>query len=778
MVFAVAMVPQYLVVRKEVAELTDAHVAHDVSHPGWSFPAVVYSAPAALDLPEKIRIEHAKVRGYTERCPPEAPGEFCAKDGAVIPRGGHFPEGDQPPGKDGWTRPLAFEPVRIGTLIGPEGEIRWHLDVKTAPKLLTDAIMAAEDADFYSHHGVNLKAATRAAWVNLRGGGFRQGASTLTMQMVRMLTQRHERTLGRKLREMAAAFALDSYAGKEGVMQMYLDSPYLGQAGSQSICGFKAAAWYYYGLQPDELSINQAATLAAILPAPGRFAPDKNPDVARQRRDMVLARMREQGYDVDAALAEPVVASPHALPPDRYLAYLQATRIWLEANLDPQVVYGSGLEVWTGLDLVAQERTDKVMEDRVPFLDGAVGRKPGSPLEAASALLDTVTGALVAVYGGDLSLPTDFNRATQARRQPGSSFKPLVYALAFNTPGEGGHSKFTAFHAVPNAPREFEGTGGWKPRNVGGEYSSTTCLANGLAWSQNIATASLLEEVGGPKPLIAFARKLGFDTGGFPEEMGLALGQAEVTPLEMARFAGTVANEGKLAWGSPVVLVRDAAGNVRFQLQPPSEAVLTPEAAALTRDLMRLVIEFGTGGATRGAAGFPGYPGPAMGKTGTTDSEKDLWFVGATPHYAGAVWLGYDQPQRIGAAASDLAAPLWGWWMRALHEGGSLTDEFSGLQLKHRAACRVTGKIPNATCSIVPVPYVDGTAPKGGCSMEHPPPPPEGEELPAGDGIEGETPADGATDPKAAHRHESLWKRKAREAEERAAAAGEAPPTP
>ena len=127
MVFAVAMVPQYLVVRKEVAELTDAHVAHDVSHPGWSFPAVVYSAPAALDLPEKIRIEHAKVRGYTERCPPEAPGEFCAKDGAVIPRGGHFPEGDQPPGKDGWTRPLAFEPVRIGTLIGPEGEIRWHL---------------------------------------------------------------------------------------------------------------------------------------------------------------------------------------------------------------------------------------------------------------------------------------------------------------------------------------------------------------------------------------------------------------------------------------------------------------------------------------------------------------------------------------------------------------------------------------------------------------------------------------------------------------------------
>lgn len=775
MAFAVALVPQYLVVRKEVGELADAHTSHSVSHAGWSFPAVVYSAPAPLDLPEKIRIEHAKVRGYTERCPPQSPGEYCAKGGEVIPRGGHFAEGDQPPGRDGWTRPLAFEPVRIGTLVGPEGEIRWHLDVATAPKLLIDAILAAEDSEFYEHHGVNLKAATRAAWVNLRGGGFRQGASTLTMQMVRMVTQRHERTLGRKLREMAAAYALDSHVGKQGVLQMYLDSPYLGQAGSQSICGFKAAAWYYYGLSPDALSMSQAATLAAILPAPGRFAPDRNPEVAKQRRDMVLGRMAEMGYDVSAALAEPVQATPHPLPEDRYLAYLQATRIWLEANLDPAVVYGAGLEVFTALDVVAQERTDKVMVDRVPFLDAAVGRKPGSPLQAASALLDTVTGALVAVYGGDLSLPTDFNRATQARRQPGSSFKPLVYALAFNTPGEGGHSKFTAFHAVPNAPREFAGTGGWKPRNVGGEYSSTTCLANGLAWSQNIATASLLEEVGGPKPLIALAKKLGFDTRSFPEEMGLALGQAEVTTLEMARFAATVANEGKLASGTPVLLARDAAGEVRFQLGLPSEAVLSPEAAALTRDLMRLVIEFGTGGATRGAAGFPGYQGPAIGKTGTTDSEKDLWFVGATAHYAGAVWLGYDQPQRIGAAASDLAAPLWGWWMRAVHEGGPMTDEFSGTQLKHRGACKVTGKIPNATCPIVPVPYVDGTAPKQGCGMEHPPPPPEGEEPVAGDGIEGEPLPEGAADPKAPHRHESLWKRKAREAEERAAAAGQAP---
>lgn len=761
--------PQYLLVQREVEALADAHRAHEVYHPGWSFPGRVWSAPAPLDLPKELVAAHAKARGYNERCPPQVPGDVCADSGAVIPRGGLFPEGEQPPGLDGWTRPLALEPVRIGTLIGPDGEIRWHLPVSEAPNVLIEAILAAEDDEFYEHHGVNLRSAARAAWINLRGGGYKQGASTLTMQMVRMVTQRRERTMTRKVREMASAFALEGAIGKEGVLQMYLDSPYLGQAGNQSVCGFAAAAWYYYGVEPDGLTLSQAATLAGILPAPGRFAPDRHPEVARERRDLVLRRMAERGWDVAEALAEPVEATPHPLPADRYPAYLQATRVWLEEQLGPEVVYGAGLDVFTALDVVRQERTDALLVDKVRYLEGIIGRRPASPLQAATALIDTRAGTLVAVHGGDLSLPTDFNRATQARRQPGSAFKPLVYALAFNTPGPDGQPKYTAAHAVPNAPREFQGTGGWRPRNVGGEYSSTTCLANGLAWSQNIATASLLEELGGPKPLIALARKLGFDTRAFPEEMGLALGQAETTPLEMARFAATVANDGKLADGSPVLLIKDAAGATRYEHTPPSVAVLTPEAAALTRDLMRLVIEFGTGGASRGAGGFQGYPGPSIGKTGTTDSEKDLWFIGATPTYSGAVWLGYDQPERIGWAASDLAAPLWGWWMRAMHEGLSMKEEFGGVQLAHRAVCKVTGKLPNATCPIVPAPFLPGTVPRQGCGHEHPPPPPETEEG-AEDAPDAE-PAEGA-DP-AAPKHqkrESLWKKRAREAEEKKAA--------
>ena len=318
---------------------------------------------------------------------------------------------------------------------------------------------------------------------------------------------------------------------------------------------------------------------------------------------------------------------------------MQATRAWLEEHLDPTVVYGAGLEVFTALDLVAQARTEKIAKERVPYLERVLGRPTEPALETAMPLLDASTGALVAVYGGTMATSTDFDRATQAYRQAGSSFKPLVYALAFDTKGPDGSPAFTAADTMPNAPRNFEGTGGWRPRNVGGEYTATASLAYGLAWSQNIATASLLEKAGGPKKLIALATKLGFDTRSFPAEMGLALGQAEVRPIDMARFASTIARGGRVASGSPVLVAKDPSGAVRLSL-PEGEVALSPDAALLTRELMRLVILVGTGGASRGAGGFAGYVGDAFGKTGTTDSEKDLWFVGSTARYAGAVWLG------------------------------------------------------------------------------------------------------------------------------------------
>ena len=717
----VVVVPRVERVRDDAIAMVDAHWDHDVAHPGWSFPAHVWSAPASLEglSPERTAM-HARARGYAEACPPVNPGEFCARTGAAIPRGGRFLEGDQPAGIEGWTRPLAFEPVLLGVLVGPDGEVRDHLPLERAPAALTAAILASEDENFRSHWGVDAYGILRAAFANARGGGYRQGASTLTMQVVRNLTQEKDRSVRRKVREMVQAVSIDRHLGKDRVLQMYLDAPYLGQSGSTSICGFQAAAQFYWGVNAEDLTLAEAATLVGILPAPGKFAPDRAPEAAKTHRDRVLKRMGELGWDVTAALAEPVVASPHdPLPPVRFASYLQATRLALETALPPEIAYGAGLDVHTALDVAAQSATEALLDDRVTYLERTTGTRGKGPLMSAVALIDPETGSLVATYDTGRGGTTDFNRATQARRQAGSSFKPLVYALSFG-PGPDGKPSHRPDDAVPNSTRVFKGTNGWCPRNVAGRYTATSSFAYGLAESQNIATASVLEESGGPDALVTLASKIGYDTTNFPHEMGLALGQAEVTPLEMARMVATVLGGGRKLSGSPIVAAIDVDGTVRAAGAPPGEQVLTPDAALLTRELMALVVQFGTGGSVHGGGGFPGYEGAIVGKTGTADDEKDLWFIGGTPEYAGAVWLGYDRPVRIGGSASDLAAPLFGWWMRAVHEGLP-REKFDDSRLDHRWICTQTGLVPGPNCQGITAPFLKGDAPRGACPGTHAP---------------------------------------------------------
>lgn len=730
----------------EGVALVEAHRAHTTAHPGWSFPAVVHTEAVPLTAPKKVLVAEAKARGYEEKCPEPGPGQLCAKTGKVVPR-----EGD------------SLEPVTLGYLIGPDAEVRFHLPLADAPKHLLDAIVVAEDRDFREHGGVNWGAMIRAVYVNAQEGGYAQGGSTLTMQLVRNLAQRKEKTVERKLQEMVVAMAVDRHLGKEGVLQMYLDAPYLGQRGSLSVCGFEAAARHYFGKHAKELDLAEAATLAAILPAPGKFGPDRNPAAAKEKRDVVLRSLHEVlGYDVTAALAEPVTTAPPEPFPERYPAYLSATRAWLEANVSPEVVYGAGLDVTVGLQIFAQEEADDLFPAKMRYFESLVGKKrKDAVLQSAGIVLDVHTGLIQAVYGGSDVTATSFNRATQARRQPGSSFKPLVYALAFAQKGPDGLPTYTAASTVPNQPRTFKTPqGDWRPRNIDGVYTPTCALAECLAWSINLGAAGLLEELGGPKPLIAFAKRIGYDTSQFPEEMGLALGQGEVTPLEQAQFVAMVANGGRRVKGTPVLRAVNLAGTEIVAPPKAGDAVMTPEAAALTRELMRLVIEVGTGGAARGAGGEAGYTGPAMGKTGTADAEKDLWFIGANPDHAMVVWLGYDIPTPLSVSASDLAAPLWGWWMRRVaskeHEG-TFPPFPAEPKIEKRTICRISGKGVNGTCHGIGAPFLPGTAPKGGCPIQHPPePPPELDE--AGNPLQ--------------RGHESLWKRLAREKAERDAAGG------
>jgi len=709
------LVPRLLDIRERTRDMADAHRKHETAHQGWSFPAKVWSDSASLDLPTDQLMGHAKLRGYSQACPAREPGEYCPKTGTVIPRGGVFPEGKQPGGTAGWTRPLALEPIIIGYLIGPDAEVRDHLPLDEVPEHLIDAIIASEDTTFWTNIGVNFKGLARATLTNARKQSYSQGASTLTMQVVRSLSQNKEDSMGRKIREIAMAITLDGYLGKEGVLQMYLDVPYLGQSGNMAICGFEAAARHYWGKSARDLTLGEAATLAGILPRPASWGPDVDPSSAKIRRDKVLKRMEEvMGYDVERARAEPVTTNLTAVPKTKFPSYMQATRAWLEAHLPTSTVYGSGLNVYTALDVVAQTRTEEVINEKLDYLEGQLGRRGDEPLQAAAALVDPYTGAMVAVYGGRDSTATGFNRATQARRQAGSSFKPLVYALAFSRMDGDGMPLYTASDTVTNVRRTFENTDGWRPRNVGGKYTPTIPLAQALASSSNIGTASLLEELGGARHLVDFADRMGFEKRWLPEEMGLALGQGEVTPLEMASFSAAVINGGRKSTGSPVLMARDAAQQIPVGALAQERPVMSPEAAVLTRELMRGVVLSGTGGAIRGVNGVVGYTGEAIGKTGTTDNEYDLWFVGGTSHYASALWVGYDTPTSVGGSASEVAAPLWGWWMKAVQEGLAPRG-FDGPTFEYRRICTITGMRPQQGqgCKSIRAPFLPGTAPRG-----------------------------------------------------------------
>lgn len=268
--------------------------------------------------------------------------------------------------------------------------------------------------------------------------------------------------------------------------------------------------------------------------------------------------------------------------------------------------------------------------------------------------------------------------------------------------------------------------GPWRPRNIDWKYTSTSSLAWALVWSQNVATASLLEELGGPVPLIAFAQRLGFDTSRFPEEYGLALGQAETTVVEMTEFAALLANGGQRIDALPVLDAVDLTGRAWLtgnDSPTEPEQVLDRDAAALTRELMRGTILEGTGRTSRGREGIEGYRGEAFGKTGTTDGERDVWFVGGTPSLAMAVWVGYDTPAKVGASAMESAAPLWGQWMaRTLQDAHPVAHFPSEPALERRAICTESGRLPNPTCKVVGAPFLRGTAPSERCGHDHPPP--------------------------------------------------------
>ncbi|MBI3298964.1 MAG: PBP1A family penicillin-binding protein [Elusimicrobia bacterium] len=518
-----------------------------------------------------------------------------------------------------------------------------------APRWILDAVISTEDRRFREHAGVDPRGILRAALKNLRRRRVAEGGSTLTQQLVKNLYLSPRRTFSRKASEAVLALYLETRYAKDDILRLYLDTVYFGQDGPVGVFGLVAASRLYFDKEPAGLELAECAALAALLASPGRFDPRRDPAAALERRRLVLAAMRRDGRITPAEeraagvavlrLAGGKAARPRAA--DYFLAWVE--RLLDERHPD-QHLMARGVTVHTTLDPWLQEAARRAVKKAVH--------------QAALVALDPQSGAVRALAGGKDYATAPFDRATRANRQPGSAFKPFLYAAAL-TAEEGRTPAFTAATLLEDATRQWRMEGGtWSPRNYDGVYRGSVPARTALALSLNAASVDLASQVGLPR-LIETARRFGIVSPLRPE-LGMALGSSEVTLLELTGAYLPFFNGGLRAEPHGIVAVLDSDGATLEARKPERRPALSEGEAYLLGELLREVVRTGTAKSLKRW----GLAGVAAGKTGTTDEGRDAWFVGATPWLAAGVWTGEDVPRPLPITGASAALPVWADFMR------------------------------------------------------------------------------------------------------------------
>lgn len=474
------------------------------------------------------------------------------------------------------------------------------------------------------------------------------------------------------MNEAIIAVMLERRYSKRQIIEFYANEVYLGQAGQAGIYGFGEAARYYFGKDVGRLTVGEAALFAGLVRAPNVYNPAKDPKRAKARRDVVLTRMLEtrvlEKADYLLALGEPVEVKPAVVKGNDAPFFVDFLRVQLAEIYPKDVLTSEGLRIFTTLDLDLQHAAAAALERGLAALErqyaGLRRADRGKALQGAVVVIQPQTGAIRAMVGGRDYGTSQYNRAVQARRQPGSTFKPIVFAAALAPGPDGAAPRFTAASFVEDGPLSLK-VGGqlWRPENYDKRFHGQVTLRTALEQSLNAATVRIAQETGLAR-VIATARALGIQSP-LHEVPALALGASEVTPLEMATAYATLANSGL----RPVpIATREVADREGRQLERRTfelEPAIPAEVAYVITRLLEGVIERGTGGAARRL----GLEGPAAGKTGTTSDYRDAWFVGYTPEAVTLVWIGFDDGAPIHLTGSQAALPIWVEVMRAAQAG-------------------------------------------------------------------------------------------------------------
>ncbi len=558
---------------------------------------------------------------------------------------------------------VALEPELIGSLAGHSDKDRVPVFLSDVPSHLVDAILTIEDQRFFDHKGLDLKRIAAAMLANVRAGRVVQGASTLTQQLAKNLYLSPRRTLIRKVREASIALVLESRHSKEEIFEAYLNEVYLGQNGGLAIHGVGRAAQHYFGKDVSRLDLAESALLAALIRGPSLYSPHRRPDAAKVRRDLVLNRMLARGVIAEdayeRALEKPIVIRGPQRPARsaRYFFDFLQSRLRLERAGDVEPT--AGLAVFTSLDMRLQQQAEEAVRAGFAQLESQYPQlvRDDAVLQAALVALDPRSGDILAFVGGRDYGESQFNRASSARRQPGSAFKPIVALAALSARGWGESEDERPFTLASVLEDErlvvTTPAGPWEPVNYDRSFRGRVTVRDALERSLNVPFARLGMAVGPPR-IVEVARDLGIESPLYPVP-SLALGSSEVSLLELTRAYGVLAAGGFRADLRPILAVLDREGNLRDQHQGDGVQVFDAAESYLVTSALRGAVERGTGRALRSL----GFHGEVAAKSGTTNDFRDGWFIGYTSTLVVGVWVGFDDGRGIGLPGSRVALPIF-----------------------------------------------------------------------------------------------------------------------
>ncbi len=578
-------------------------------------------------------------------------------------------------------------------------ERRFWVPLDSIPQDLQNAVIAIEDRRFYKHWGIDIRRIFGAIIVDIMRGYYAQGASTLTQQLARNIYLSHQQSLIRKAREALTAIQLEKYYTKKEIMELYLNQIYLGAG----VYGVQAASQLYFSKPVSQLNTNECAVLAGMIQLPEHYRPDKKNNLKRiqRRRNAVLHSMKTIGVlaadDMNRLINDTIPSNPRKKVSKIAPYFVEMVRQYIEKNYGENALYNGGLTIHTTLDLVAQDSAEqaavkhvkslqrttngvfldstrayrKLGISKTEFLDNfdslyAQGREEYEELpdsirlrivQVSAVALEAGTGAIRVLIGGRDFYESKFNRAVQARRQPGSSFKPFVFTVAVD-------SGYTPASVVMDQPITLETPEGlWRPENYEREFAGPVTFRHALMKSINLPAIQVAQDVG-IHNIISYARRAGLKHQIAPVP-SIAIGACEATPMEMAVAYSIYPAGGRKLKPYFIEKVYDKNGRLMEEHKPEEERVISPSTAFLMASMMQSVVTGGTG------ASIPreGFTRPAAGKTGTTNDYSDAWFVGFTPQMACAVWVGVDERRSMGygITGSKGTVPIWVPAMKALH---------------------------------------------------------------------------------------------------------------